>query len=248
MSTAHQLDYAPATKDVLATFTEEIVALGGTVRDVYRDEHRLFARAVLPRHADVRPGDRLDACVALRAAGPEILVQPYTFRQVCTNGAIATHTLGTRRVARVEVVSGFVPPFDVTASLEMLRGAVQASATPELFSGLMREMRTAADVEVDAASNLLRLLERMPRAMRDAVATEIFARFATSDDRTTFGLQNAVTSVARDTDDPETRWRLEELGGSVPAMLPRRPKVSPAEAVFSRSEGAYLDEGVGAGR
>lgn len=29
---------------------------------------------------------------------------------------------------------------------------------------------------------------------------------------------NAVTSVARDQDDPEVRWQLEELGGGVPAM------------------------------
>jgi hypothetical protein len=29
---------------------------------------------------------------------------------------------------------------------------------------------------------------------------------------------NAVTSVARDTRDPELRWRLEEFGGGIPAL------------------------------
>jgi hypothetical protein len=41
---------------------------------------------------------------------------------------------------------------------------------------------------------------------------------------------NAVTSVARDTRDPETRWRLEELGGAIAARLPRAPKAAPAAA------------------
>jgi hypothetical protein len=39
-----------------------------------------------------------------------------------------------------------------------------------------------------------------------------------------FGFMNAVTAVARDTRDPETRWRLEELGGAVPLVRPTRPK------------------------
>jgi hypothetical protein len=34
---------------------------------------------------------------------------------------------------------------------------------------------------------------------------------------------NAVTSTARDTRDPEVRWRLEELGAQVPALLDRTP-------------------------
>jgi hypothetical protein len=42
---------------------------------------------------------------------------------------------------------------------------------------------------------------------------------------------NAVTSVARDTRDPELRWRLEELGGGVPiAVRPRSPRPDEAHA------------------
>jgi len=46
---------------------------------------------------------------------------------------------------------------------------------------------------------------------------------------------NAVTSVARDTRDPELRWRLEELGGGIPAMLVPDPDDS-GEAVEYRSD------------
>jgi len=65
---------------------------------------------------------------------------------------------------------------------------------------------------------------------------QIMRTFMEADDRSAFGLMNAVTSVARDQDDPEVRWRLEELGGGVPAM--RFPHVRPdgSEAELDVSE------------
>jgi hypothetical protein len=39
---------------------------------------------------------------------------------------------------------------------------------------------------------------------------------------------NAVTSVARDTRDPEARWTLETIGGSMPAGLRTLPPSIPA--------------------
>ena len=96
-------EYLPTTRAVRAAFEGEIAALGGVVRDAYDDGARLFLRAVLPPTDEVRPGDAVQGGVAVRAAGPEILVHPYTFRQVCTNGAIHAQALETRQVARVAV-------------------------------------------------------------------------------------------------------------------------------------------------
>jgi hypothetical protein len=64
---------------------------------------------------------------------------------------------------------------------------------------------------------------------------EIVRRFRDAGDRTAFGLMNAVTSIARDQDDPEVRWQLEKLGGGVPAMnFPHvRPDGSEAELMVS---------------
>ena len=47
----------------------------------------------------------------------------------------------------------------------------------------------------------------------------ILGRFTTEGDTSRFGLMNAVTSVARDTRDPELRWSLEKLGGGIPAAI-----------------------------
>jgi hypothetical protein len=76
------------------------------------------------------------------------------------------------------------------------------------------------------------------------VARAILERFFREPDRSRFALMNAVTSVARDTADPELRWRLEEMGGGIP--VGRAPGLQPddraAVAVpVGRSSGEYSD-------
>jgi hypothetical protein len=50
---------------------------------------------------------------------------------------------------------------------------------------------------------------------------------------------NAITSLARDTRDPERRWRLEELGGGMLALIHRQRKSGPSGATLP--EEALLD-------
>ena len=48
MSTTWQPEYFPSTQEIRDAFSEEVAALGGSVPDVYHDELRFLARAVLP--------------------------------------------------------------------------------------------------------------------------------------------------------------------------------------------------------
>jgi hypothetical protein len=100
MPTTYRPEYVPAMREIHDTFLDELASLGGTVTDAYDDGDRLFARAVLPADTEIRPGDRVNAGIAMRAAGPEILVHPYTLRRVCTNGAIITHSFHSRQIER----------------------------------------------------------------------------------------------------------------------------------------------------
>lgn len=230
MSTTDRLQYFPTTADIRAAFVEEILGLGGNVPDVYEDGERLLARAVLPADTEILPGDRVNGGVAVRVQGTDLLVHPYTFRQVCTNGAIAAHALETRRLERAESTGILVPGYEVTVALTDFRLAVQACAAPEAFAVVANEMRSATDVEADLALHLMPVLAQMG-ALAAQRGPQIFRRFASAGDRSVFGLMNAVTSVARDTRDHETRWRLEELGGTIPARLVPQPKISPAASV-----------------
>ena len=63
-----------------------------------------------------------------------------------------------------------------------------------------------------------------------AVIARIYDTLTRTGDLTPYGLMNAVTSVARDEPDPETRWKLESLGGAVPALLTVRPPPGGAAA------------------
>jgi hypothetical protein len=217
------MELAPTTQVIRETFAEELGLLGGEVRDALDDGTRLFLRGVLPVAADVRPGDAIHGGVALRTAGPDILVHPYTFRQVCTNGAIRAHALQTRRVTRAEPVVPGVPGGRAFEVLAELRDAVRACAAPEAFRDGVNEMRSTVEVEADHVLTLATMVARLGGG--SAVARQILDLFQTrpDPDRSTLGLMNAVTAVARDTRDPERRWRLEELGGAVPLMRPRRP-------------------------
>jgi hypothetical protein len=65
---------------------------------------------------------------------------------------------------------------------------------------------------------------------------QILERFAMSRDQSAFGVMNAATSLARDTRDAPTRWKLEQLGGTIPSRLARKPQIPLSTDLFvSRS-------------
>jgi hypothetical protein len=222
--------YLPTPADIRQAFGEEVESLGGKVTHAYEDGERFFARAVLSNDAEIRPGDRVRGGVAVRASGASLEVFPYTFRQVCSNGAIAAQALEGRRLERVEGMEIAVPSYDVTVVSTDLRLAVRACAAPEAFETTTRQMRAATETEADITLNLLPFLAQLPGGMAQHWLPRILHHFTRDGDRSAFGMMNAVTSVARDVRDEETRWRLEELGGSIPARLVPTPKVAPPAA------------------
>jgi len=58
-------------------------------------------------------------------------------------------------------------------------------------------------------------METLPRP----VYRSILKRLSESQDQSRFGLMNAVTSIARDTPDPELKWDLEVVGGAIGSGL-----------------------------
>jgi hypothetical protein len=232
--------YLPAGPEILEALEREVRNLGGAVPDVYAEGDLLYARAVLPDAAEARPGDRIHGGVAVRTHDTEVLVHPYSYRIVCTNGAIAAFATGSHVVERVEVAA---PSSAINAVLEELRAAIRAAAAPAALEAAVGAMRSAAQREADVMVQLMPLLPHMPPGMRASLVRTIVRRFEAERDGSVLGLVNAVTSVARDTSDPETRWRLEELGGGMLARVPGRPKPAPAVEVV---ESVYAEVTVSA--
>jgi hypothetical protein len=201
----------PTTAAIQTLFAKEIAAAGGTVSDTFDDGARLFVRSVLPRLREVRTADNVQGGVALKATGRDVWVHPYVFRLVCRNGAIMAHAVQTRHLEAAD----FGTPEEAAGAV---RAAVRDCCAAEAFTTAAAEIRRAGTAEVDLALNLLPLLTRLPEHARAQVLRTVMERFFhDAADRSQFALMNAVTSVARDTRDPEMRWRLEELGGAIPA-------------------------------
>ena len=109
-----------------------------------------------------------------------------------------------------------------------LREAIQACCVAEAFAISVREFRTATEMQADLTLNLLSVFSRIRLPNGSDLLRHILDQFFKEPDRSRFGLTNAITSVARDTRDPEVRWRLEELGGAIAAGLtPPPPALDP---------------------
>jgi hypothetical protein len=221
------MTFSPSTAQIHGIFQSEILSAGGKVTDVFDDGQRLFARSVLPDETDVRRGDRVRAGVALRAVDEQILVSPYTFRLVCSNGAIMAHAIQTRQIDRF---LGEGDSWESDQVEEQLREAVRACAQPEAFETATGEMRTAMDAAADMMITLMPHLAKMPTEHVGRILQDILHHYGADRDRSTYGLMNAVTATARDTKDPEVRWRLEVIGGAVAAKAKPRARVGRSAA------------------
>ncbi|HEV3385944.1 MAG TPA: hypothetical protein VG097_14090 [Gemmata sp.] len=193
--------------DVLAVFTKEVLASQGRVSETFDDGKRMFSRSILPHIEDVRPGDQLRGGVALKATENEVWMFPYIFRLVCSNGAIAAQTVDSWSLEDLHIIE---PEF----ATQSIREGFAVCSRADTFHDNVRRMRNAAQVEADFTISLLPFLSRYARGDVGLIA-QIMNQFSREGDRSQFGLANAVTAIARDTNDPALRWDLEELGGSI---------------------------------
>ena len=207
--------YLPTLSDIATLFEEECNALGATGVETYLDDRLLFQRAAWGPAQSVSPGDAIRGGVALRVAGPVVHVHPYTVRQVCTNGAIAARVGSSFHVERQATEVHVASAAFVAGFAAELREAITACADPSNLSTTVEQMRGTAEMAADLMLTILPYLLRATGAQREGFISSVLTQFSASDDQTAYGLVNAVTSVARDTRDPEARWRLEEAGGSL---------------------------------
>jgi hypothetical protein len=193
---------------VKAVFISEIEAIGGSITDTFEDDTQLFIRSTLPQMREVGPRDFVQAGVALRVSGPEIAICPYIIRLVCTNGAILAHILDSQHISQAPALTG--------SEIEVaLRRSVQACSSDTLFLSVADQIRLGRETEVDPVLSLLPHLAELPQDAAAQLLEMVFNQWLKSSERSRFGLMNAVTALARDTSDPEGRWRLEELGGRI---------------------------------
>jgi len=218
------------TDEIRSIFADEISNQGGTVHDAFDDGARLFARSVLPDLAKIRPGDKVQGGVAIRATDQEITVHPYTFRLVCSNGAIMAQAVQTRRL----VESDFFSPDQTETEL---REAICMCCAPEAFAQSAQQMRDSTTAEVDLLLTIARFAARTSPELMSQLLDRVIPQFGKQRRASRYDLMNAITATARETPEPETKWRLEELGGAVAAgfMPEPMPTLSARKTVTRRA-------------
>jgi hypothetical protein len=205
------------------------------VTDAFDDGRRLFLRSTFPNPTEVKPGDWTNRGVALRTRDHEILVHPYLFRQVCRNGSIMARAVETRCIERFEFASR---TDQEEAALLEVGEAVRACSGEHILADAAARMRAMADTEADTALSLLPAVLDLPRPQAAQWFDAIQARLERRPDRSRYGLMNAITSLARDIADPEARWRLEEAGGGMLAVLVPAP--TPDDACARKTRDSHL--------
>ena len=101
-----------------------------------------------------------------------------------------------------------------------VRNHVQVCTSSEMLSQLTDQLRVAAESDVDAGLQMSTVISQLPRRHSSLLLSQILSEFHEDEDQSVYGLMNAVAAVARDEDDPETKWDLEELAGWVPMLVP----------------------------
>jgi hypothetical protein len=222
------MEFQPTSQDIRNYFASEITAMGGAIADEFCRPERLFVRAILPIASEVTPRDIVHGGMALRTVQGSVLIHPYVFREVCLNGTIVPQVLETRAVNLLPVVE---PPFALDSVFRDIGELVRRCARPEVFAKAVKSFREARFSPVEDAMTMISMFSHWKESsIPQEVFDDILDRLEQESDKTRYGLMNAVTSVARDTQDPELRWDLEELGGGVAALSESGAPESPREA------------------
>lgn len=220
------------TRPVPDQFQVEIGRLEGTVRDSFDDGRRLFARAVLKECRPVKLNDTVQSGVAIRADAQQVCVHPYVCRLICKNGAIWAQALESVRIE--EPIR-----MDEPELAARVREVIRECASPVAFETAVGEMRSSVDTATSRALTLSAMYSEIGARHSPQVLNLILENYAVASDFSLYGLMNAVTAMARDTDDPETRWGLEVLGAGIPTG--HMPPVFERGGALSLRE-AYLRE------
>ena len=204
----------PAFSEIRSTFSLSVTEHGGSVSEVFENEDLLIMRAILPQSDDVKPSDPVNSGVALRCSGRSLEIHPYVFRQVCSNGVIMAQSVASCQLDRIE---SWQHENEESDTLLQLSQVVAGCATGDAFSRSVDQFRNAGSRNLASMDLMLSMMAVMHG---HTALIEMIARdFMRAEDQSAYGLLNAVTATARETTDPETKWTLEKIGGSIPARI-----------------------------
>lgn len=192
---------------VLSWFEEATSKRGDRLLSSISSGEIAYAKSAGGAIAEARGGDQFSGGVAMRVKGDRATLKPYLFHLGCSQGVILS-SLG-------EAATVALSENDPIPTLDRL---LEDCSSPETFENNMEMLRQCA-VRHDLTLVAVSMLSEMNVRMSHLVAPVLDA-FERAGDETVYGLMHAMTAAASAQEDLDDQWRLEEMGGMVPALDP----------------------------
>lgn len=202
---------------------------GGDVRieSIGLTEDRFYLKAVNPKIAgEVKVGDEIQAGVVIsnsEVGAGSLKVEPFLFRLICLNGAIrdemATRKYHVGRKASGSDEAAFAFYTDETRMADdrafflKVRDTVRAAFDMAFFRKGLDEMKRAAGIRVDLAPAAV--VELLEDHLRESERGRVLEAYIQGNDRTVYGVANAVTLASQDVESYDRATELERLGGLI---------------------------------
>lgn len=200
-------------------------------------ERRLYVKATHPNmRGEVMPGDSVTGGVVISTSdvgSGMALIEPYAWRQVCTNGLIAETKLGQRHLGKrqgatdnigAELLSQKTVKLEAEAFFSKVKDVLIDALKPETFEQHVNTFRVAAGRPI-TQQNLPHVIELATKGTSitgKELKTDIVKQLLTGNEGaglTQWGLANSFTAMAkRDDIDYDTSVELERAGGRIVAL------------------------------
>ena len=207
---------------VLNPALNKMMDLGAEFKYSHYDGDRLNVTATLPKlEGEVRKDDIVQGGITItnsEIGNGGLLIQPFIYRLVCTNGMVAPSLLNRffqRHVGKIIIH----PEKDTqwVSIIDKMQKQIELVSNPEVFQENLQKLKDATN-ETITSHKIVEVTKR--HGITDYERKEIFERlshyvgetFTTSK----YDFANAITNVANSDDVSEDRARyLQELGGLI---------------------------------
>lgn len=190
-------------------------------------ETRMYIKMKLPTMAEVIHNDRVQAMIMLtnsEVGAGRMAVALGMWRLVCLNGMWAedivqrVHLGSKLEEGLVEWSEGTIRKTD-EALFAQVQDTIATAFEPQLWDGFVRKAGEAAQAKLEG--NIVEIIDAVAPKYditgdEKAKLLEMFAQeIATPAGKTQWGLANAVTRLARDTEQADRQVELEVIGGEI---------------------------------
>ena len=144
-------------------------------------------------------------------------VEPFILRKICMNGLIGEYSLKRIHLGRQTLETGEIDWSDETRELEdkalwsRIRDIIKATFDGKIFGYWVERLKESTEIEVEkpkvAVENVVELYG-LNQEQRDFLLMHF-------SEKTKYGLVDAVTTLARESESIDEQVRLEELGGKI---------------------------------